>query len=296
MIKEMELSAVDQMKEFIDERETRLDKEQWISGLDDRKREESQFHDKVRHIHATDHISEAAEVGTRKNSSFYDVAEASFEHSREWIRQNAPGNIVLDYACGNGGNAIKAAKAGAGLSIGLDISPTSVENGRKVAEEQGVSGNTRFMVGDCENTGLPDNSVDRIICMGCLHHLDLSYAIPELRRILKPGGKIYVHESLAYNPVIKIYRKLTPHLRTTFEKDHILSLREVQFAKRFFRIENVRYFHFFSIGAIPLLNTRFLAPALKVADALDRVFLKVKPFSYLAWQFTFEMVKPEKRG
>ena len=79
--------------------------------------------------------------------------------------------VFLDYACGNGSNAIAAAKAGAKLSIGLDISDVSVQNCRRFATDAGVTSNSYFIQADAENTKLPDNSVDVIICSGMLHHL-----------------------------------------------------------------------------------------------------------------------------
>ena len=127
-------------------------------------------------------------------------------------------------------NTIRAAKAGAELSLGFDISSVSVENAREASKEYD---NVRFFQADAENTQLPDNSIDRVICSGMLHHLDLSYAFPELRRILKPGGKILAVEALNYNPAIKLYRMLTPSMRTEWEKAHILSLRDITFAKDF---------------------------------------------------------------
>ncbi len=53
---------------------------------------------------------------------------------------------------------------------------------------------------------LDDNYIDAIICSGMLHHLDLSYAFLELRRILRAEGKILAAiEALNYNPAIKLY-------------------------------------------------------------------------------------------
>jgi len=75
------------------------------------------------------------------------------------------------------------------------------------------------------------------MCAGMLHHVELSYAFPELRRVLKPGGRILAAEALNYNPAIKLYRNLTPSLRTAWEKDHILSLKDVRFAQRFFQLQ-----------------------------------------------------------
>jgi len=88
------------------------------------------------------------------------------------------------------------------LSLGFDISDVSVHNVRTRAQEPGLSSNTRFFQADAENTKLPDKSIDAVICSGMLHHLDLSFAFPELRRILKPGGKILAVEGKrSINPI-----------------------------------------------------------------------------------------------
>lgn len=118
------------------------------------------------------------------NGRRYKTAELSRRYTEDWIRRNSKGKIFLDYACGNGFNAIRAAKAGAELAVGIDISNISVNNARDFASKEGVGENTFFLQADCENTGLPDECIDVCICSGMLHHLDLSYAFYELRRIL----------------------------------------------------------------------------------------------------------------
>ncbi|MDD5655542.1 MAG: class I SAM-dependent methyltransferase, partial [Candidatus Omnitrophica bacterium] len=181
--------------------------------------------------------------------------------------------------------AIKAAKAGAQLAIGLDISDISISNAQKNAGQLGLTDNTYFLQGDCEATGLPDDCLDVIVCSGMLHHLDLSYAFYELRRILKKGGVILVVEALDYNPMIKVYRYLTPQMRTEWEKSHILSYRDISFGKRFFEIRNVQHWHLCSIigaycpAALPLLNMA------------DKFLLKLPLIKMLSWIFTFEMHK-----
>ena len=119
-----------------------------------------------------------------------------------------------------------------------------------------------------------------------LHHLDLSYAFPEIRRILKPGGKILAFEALDYNPLIKLYRALTPEMRTDWEKAHILSLKDIKFAERFFIVNEIRYWHIIGFigGKIPFLS--------KLSSFIDRFLEKIPLLNRMAWIFTFELIKP----
>lgn len=255
--------------------------EEWMGAVSTRKVEEALFHDKS---HQRDEDQE--------NKKFYAIASSSDDYLYRWIDKMSPGAVVLDYACGNGMCAVRAAEAGAELSIGIDISYRSILNARSVAEERRLGDNPFFLQGDCENTNLPDDSIDIAICSGMLHHLDLSYAMPELRRILKPGGKIIVNEALNYNPLIKIYRKLTPHLRTKFESEHIFGKKDMEFAAHFFKIEETRYWHLSSILAVPFRKTFAFPFLLKVFRRIDGVLLSIPGIRLMAWQITFVMEKP----
>jgi len=155
--------------------------QQWTGNLCERKKEELEFHDRDRdqtRIQSLDQKDFNKYYGNRK---YYGGTALSREYVDRWITEHARNGVFLDYACGNGLYAIKAAQAGAILSIGLDLSTISIENAKREASSQAVSANTVFIVADAENTLLPDNSIDVMICSGMLHHLDLSYAFPEMR-------------------------------------------------------------------------------------------------------------------
>ena len=270
---------------------------EWKSSLNARKRAEADFHDKVRTVDRPEGPAGMANDTFEElysNRKFYSTVAMSREYVDKWIAEHARGKVFLDYACGNGQYARLAARSGAAMSVGIDISPVSVENCRRAAAAEGLTKNCRFVQGDCENTGLPDASVDAVICCGVLHHLDLSYVFPELRRILRPGGAVLALEALDYNPVIKLYRNVTPNLRTEWEKAHILSLKDVRFASRFFDVRSVKYWHLFSILTTPLRRTPIFQKSLDVANMLDSLFLKVPPLNRLAWTFTFELVRPQE--
>jgi len=255
--------------------------EDWFVSLDERKQKELEFHN----VDKDKTLPKDRYEKLHENAKFYTTTQLITEYVQNWITQHSKGKIFLDYACGDGENAVKAARAGAELSIGLDISDVSIQNARALAKKEGVSKNTYFIQGDCEDTGLPANCIDVGICSGMLHHLDLSYAFPELRKIMKKGGMILAVEALDCNPAIKAYRMLTPHLRTDWEKRHILSYKEIAFAERFFEVREIKHWHLFSIlgsyipSALPILNT------------FDRFVLKLPFVKLMSWMFTFELHK-----
>ncbi len=266
---------------------------EWKSTLNERKVKELEFHDRDRmNQDSSNQVNDVHEGDTFEkfygNKKYYDVVERSNSYVQDWIEKEAKGNIFLDYACGNGINARHAARSGATLSIGFDISGISVKNSIRFAQDENIK-NIRFFQADAENTKIPDNSIDRIICSGMLHHLDLSYALPELRRILKPGGKILAVEALDYNPAIKLYRMLTPDMRTEWEKAHILSLKDVEFSKRFFKLGGIKYWHVvgYAAGKFPSLRG--------VLDLIDRVLEKIPLVQRMSWMFTFELIKPDEK-
>ena len=280
------------LKDLIEQidRIDQISDDSWKLTLNDRKMQELEFHDrdrdrqKIQETEANDTFEKF--YGNRK---YYKATKRSTEYVQNWIATEAKGKVFLDYACGNGKNAIHAAQSGATLSIGFDISGVSVQNAREAAAEAGVP-NTKFFQADCENTKLPDNCVDVVICSGMLHHLDLSFAFPELRRIMKPGAKLLAVEALDYNPAIKIYRMMTPAMRTDWEKAHILDLGDVEFASRFFTVENIRFWHIFGYiaGKFPALFS-FL-------DGLDRVVEKVPFLQRMGWIFTFVLRKNQDQA
>ncbi|MCY9528912.1 class I SAM-dependent methyltransferase [Paenibacillus alvei] len=57
-------------------------------------------------------------------------------------------------------------------------------------QELGGIANYRAADGAAEETGLPDHSVDHIVCAQAFHWFDRAAARAEFHRILKPGGKV----------------------------------------------------------------------------------------------------------
>jgi len=266
----------------------RITNDQWLASLSERKKRELEFHNRDRDRQAEQTLSQDDFEKYYANKKYYSTVRQSTNYVDAWLAKHVPGKVFLDYACGNGGQAIKAAKMGPALSIGFDISSVSVQNATNDAQAAGLK-NTVFFQADAENTKLPDRCIDVILCSGMLHHLDLSHALPELRRILAPGGRILAVEALDYNPLIKLYRMLTPAMRTDWEKAHILGLNDVEFAGRFFALGELRYWHITSYAAA------FAPKLLGLLDAIDRLLSRLPWIQRMAWIFTFELLAREDK-
>jgi len=154
------------------------------------------------------------------NLKFYSVTRSSRNFIKNWLLSRVKGKKVLDYCCGNGGMAIWLAENGANV-FGIDISQVSIKNAIDEAVKRGIEDKVKFFVMDAEAMEFENNFFDIICCIGVLHHLDINKAYSELSRVLKPDGTIICVEPLKYNPVFQIYRKMTPHLRTKWEIEHI---------------------------------------------------------------------------
>ena len=260
--------------------------------MDNRKQAEADFHN----IRERDRLALEQQAFERKypNKTFYSITRKSQQSLREWMQQNCPGRIALDYCCGLGKTTLELARHGA-LAYGIDIAEEEIKEAARNAAVAGYSERTRFMIMDAEDLQFEDGFFDVIVCNGVLHHLDLDRAYSGLARVLKPDGQIICVEALGHNPVINSYRRLTPHLRTAWEIDHILKLGDVERAKTYFGKVSVRFFYLFSILAIPFRKTPIFNSALGLLETVDAFVLKIPLVQLLAWQIMFVLSEPKRK-
>lgn len=257
----------------------------------DRKMKEAEFHSN----RETDRLSMSRDEFEKKysNKTFYSICRKTRTHEENWMRENCPGKTALDYCCGLGGATRRLASFGA-MAYGIDIAEEEVKTAIRDAEKAGLADQTNFQVMDAEKMTFEDDTFDLIFCSGVLHHLDLDVAYPELSRVLKPGGKIFCLEALGHNPIIQLYRNMTPKLRTAWETDHILSTAQVKQGYEFFDTIKVDYYYLFSIGAIPFRKSPLFEPLLGFTEMLDSVVLKIPLVKKMAWQMVFELSDPKQ--
>lgn len=97
---------------------------------------------------------------------------------------------ILDLGCGYG----RLMKHLVGVSdrvIGLDVAPEPLNEAMKLMETVDAAGKWTLVLGDGERIPLPDDSVDRVICVHVFQHLPRALAamlMKEIHRVLTPNG------------------------------------------------------------------------------------------------------------
>jgi len=99
-----------------------------------------------------------------------------------------PGARVLDVACGTGGVALRAARAGADV-VGIDISADQLAKARRAAKEEGLA--IRFDEGDCQELPYGDAEFDAVAsAFGAIFAPEHERTAAELARVCRPGGRL----------------------------------------------------------------------------------------------------------
>jgi 2-polyprenyl-3-methyl-5-hydroxy-6-metoxy-1,4-benzoquinol methylase len=95
------------------------------------------------------------------------------------------GQRVLDLGTGTGVVARTLALRGA-IVAGIDVSAEQIEAAKRIAQSEQVS--VDFRVSPAETLPFPDASFDVVIANQCWMYFDKSKVIPEVARLLAPGG------------------------------------------------------------------------------------------------------------
>jgi len=140
------------------------------------------------------------------------------------------GKSVLDIGAGLGESSVYFALHGARVTT-ADISPGMVEAALRLGRRYGVQ--LEGVVSRGENLSVPSDHYDIVYVANTIHHAqNRALLFQQMSRALKPGGMFFSYDPLAYNPVIKIYRRMATEVRTADERP--LTIADVKLAQRYF--------------------------------------------------------------
>lgn len=121
-----------------------------------------------------------------------------------------PGSTVLDYGCGSGWASLLLAQVATRVKA-FDISEGQIAVLTRAAEANNVR-NIEARVADGEALPYGAGEFDYVFGSGVLHHLRLERCLPEIARVLKPGGRAAFVEPWGHNPLINAWRYVKHHI------------------------------------------------------------------------------------
>lgn len=204
---------------------------------------------------------------------YYSAVSDKIKKHNEDTFQCIKNKIVLEIGCSSGYDSIKYATYCKNL-YACDLSDEAIRK----AKSREIS-NAIFVCCDAHKLPYDINTFDYVIVNSLLHHLDLNVIFKEIKRVLNNDGYLIFKEPLGTNPIINIYRLLTPESRTPDERP--FNFNDLKLFSKYFQIESINF-----IGFSMLLSAfKIFKPLKFLFSKIDDFFSKT-PLKYFYWMIT----------
>jgi ubiquinone/menaquinone biosynthesis C-methylase UbiE len=135
---------------------------------------------------------------------FRPAYRAFIEELLQWRQRGGPDRFdLLDVGCGTGGLAAMLIESQLGGRVaGLDYAEQMCRVAHSKARDYSKDGSAVFVRGDSEHLGFAAGSFDVVTCSNSFHHYPHQSAVLiEMRRVLRPGGRLIVIDGFRDNVV-----------------------------------------------------------------------------------------------
>ena len=129
------------------------------------------------------------------------------------------GMRLLDVGAGRGELVRVAAESGAAEAVGIDYSADAVAMAEQTLRASGAGDRARVLPGDARRLDFEAGHFDLVTMLDVVEHLapgELSQALSEAHRVLRPGGRVFVHtvpNRLVYDVTYRLQRLSRPGRR-----------------------------------------------------------------------------------
>lgn len=180
-------------------------------------------------------MDDAAQVAAFARAGREDgpIAQIYLLHSLQLCGLIAPGDQVLDLACGPANQLAQVARLNPQAHFrGVDLAPHMLADARATLDAQGLD-KVRLGLDDMTRLdSIPDASQDLVMSTFALHHLPDTQALARcfgaIRRVLKPGGRVFLSDfSLLRRPATQHFmaHRFATEQGELFTHDYHQSLR-----------------------------------------------------------------------
>lgn len=186
------------------------------------------IHDKESVFH--DHWADSTPLSEIAVHAAFEAPTALENRAILELMGDLKGKRLLDVGAGLGESSVYFALKGA-IVTAVDLSPGMVKCAVDLATLHGVE--IEGVIQSGESLDVPANSFDIVYIANTIHHVtDKRKLFQQIKNALKPGGRFFSFDPLAYNPVINVYRKMATEVRT--EDEEPLTFADVQLSSQFF--------------------------------------------------------------
>jgi cyclopropane fatty-acyl-phospholipid synthase-like methyltransferase len=132
------------------------------------------------------------------------------------------GEVVVDVGCGRGELLAVALRLGARRAVGIEYAPAAVALARGTLAAASVGSAAEVRLGDARALPLEEASADLVTMLDVVEHLgpsELDAALREARRVLRPGGRLFVHtlpNATVYRVTYRLQRLARPGRRRSW--------------------------------------------------------------------------------
>lgn len=199
-------------------------------------------------------------------SHVFTCPNSLFGEAHFWqaVDRHVPGARVLDCGCYDGTITAALLLRRPRRLVGIDISEKAI-----AAARARIGDRIEFRVMDAHRMDFPDEAFDVVVGRSILHHLEYETAIGEIRRVLRSGGHAVFTEPLRDNPMVRLFRVLTPHAHTPDERP--LSRRQIAWADHELGKGEHRFVNFLSVPVAAFTSLCLSSPDNLLTRAADRV-------------------------